>query len=512
MSNKFLGESSVPLNSGNQEILGSTIGAVNLLSGTTVKVNSQHQLTSSQILISDVQGLSTAISGKLANPSSVPIVAPSFVKSGGTSSQYLMADGTVTTGSVGPTGATGAPGPAGLSSSVFTYTFSSQTSGTPTNGHLFLNNTPAEATSLVVSHIDKSVNDNDVLLENVQIGSKLIVQRSNDSNTYRSYQVTSRTLSVGYVTYGLGYLAHTGSITNNQEVLLITQAQGIQGIAGPTGPTGASGPTGPTGASGAVGPQGATGPAGGGASPPSDGWNVKMVSYHVIAGIFTGVGSGWLGNLGGSNTLLSQATTSVRTRRLRISNSPSSVANGQDSGWYSTTGVDVNLPLYLRQGFKAIFRFGLGDTSTNASTRTFVGLWGATLTSTTNPLFNNTTTIQSYATQCVGLIQEAGETTWSFYTKGVTGGTKTATTVQCTTPSTTWFNLEIYNPPGSDYTILTLNDLEATTSVTVTFTADAFTVNTTTPLYFLCQRSMSSAGGVSGSAIMETDGFKMLTC
>jgi len=212
MSNKFLGESSVPLNSGNQEILGSTIGAVNLLSGTTVKVNSQHQLTSSQILISDVQGLSTAISGKLANPSSVPIVAPSFVKSGGTSSQYLMADGTVTTGSVGPTGATG---PAGLSSSVFTYTFSDQTSGTPASGHLFLNAVPAEATSLVVDHRQKNGNDIDVLLENVQVGSKLIVQRSNDSNTYRNYQVTSRTLSVGYVTYGLGYLAHAGSIANN---------------------------------------------------------------------------------------------------------------------------------------------------------------------------------------------------------------------------------------------------------------------------------------------------------
>jgi hypothetical protein len=495
MSNKFLGESSVPLNSGNQEILGSTIGAVNLLSGTTVKVNSQHQLTSSQILISDVQGLSTAISGKLANPSSVPIVAPSFVKSGGTSSQYLMADGSVTTGSVGPTGATGAQGPAGLSSSVFTYTFSSQTSGTPPSGHLFLNNTPAEATSLVVSHFAKNGNDIDVLLDNIQIGSTVIVQRSNDSNTYRRYQVTSKTISVGYVTYGLGYLAHVGTIVNDNEVVLITQAMGIQGIAGVTGPTGPQGPAG-----GTI------------ANPPSDVWNVKAVSYHTIGGFFTGVGSGWLGNRGGSSTLESPATTSVRTRRFRHRQPVSAVANGADSGWYSTTGVDVNLPLYLKQGFKAIFRFGLGDTSTNASTRTFVGLWSGTLSASV-PLFDSTTTIQSYANQCVGLIQEAGESTWSFYTRGASGGTKSVTSVSCTTPSTTWFNLEIYNPPGADYTILTLIDQEAMTSTTLTFApADAFTVNTTTPLYFLCTRCMSSAGGITGSAIIESDGFKLLTC
>jgi hypothetical protein len=129
------------------------------------------------------------------------------------------------------------------------------------------------------------------------------------------------------------------------------------------------------------------------------------------------------------------------------------------------------------------------------------------------PLFDSTTTIQSYANQCVGLIQEAGESVWSFYTKGSSGGTKSATSVSCTTPSTTWFNLEIYNPPGADYTILTLIDQEAMTSTTLTFApADAFTVNTTTPLYFLCTRAMSSAGGITGSAILESEGFKLLTC
>jgi len=556
MSNKFLGESSVSLNSGSQEILGSTIGAVNLLSGTTVKVNSQHQLTSSQILITDVQGLSTAISGKLANPSSVPITAPSFVKSGGTSSQYLMADGTVTTGGVGATGPTGPPGTDGLSSSVFVYTFTTQTSGTPASGVVYLNDAPIGASQLFVSHLAKNGHDIDQLLNNVDVNSSLIVQRSTDSNIFAQYTVTAKTVFTGYVRYNITYIANSGSIGNNNEVLLIVQNSGPagpQGSVGPTGATGATGSaganasnpnftasvtssgtgvtpavtltgtypnlalgfalkdgaTGATGSAGAVGPQGPAGPAS--VNPSNDGWNVKMVSYHTIGGVFTGVGSGWLGNRGGSSTLEAQATTSVRTRRLRHRQPTSSVANGQDSGWYSTTGVDVNLPVYLKQGFKAIFRFGLGDTSTNASTRTFVGLWSGTL-SASLPLFDNTTTIQSYANQCVGLIQEAGESTWSFYTKGASGGTKSVTSVPCTTPSTTWFTLEIYNPPGADYNILTLVDQEAMTTTTLTFTPDGFTVNTTTPLYFLCTRAMSSAGGITGSAIIESDGFKLLTC
>ena len=505
--------------SGTTNIIGSYIGASNLLSGSTVKVNANHQLYSTKLTISDVQDLTTTLNSRVSNPSSIPLIAPSFVKTGGTSLQYLMADGSVQTYSAGATGATGANGADGLSSSVFIYTFTTQTSGTPASGNVFLNDSAVGATQLFVSHLDKVNHDLDQLLNNVAVNSSVIVQRSNDSNIFAQYTVTAKTVFTGYVRYSITYIAHSGSIGNNNEVLLIVQNAGPQGPAGPQGATGAQGPAGATGAqgpAGATGAQGAVGPQGPSGSaivnPPSDSWNVKMVSYHTIAGIFTGVGSGWLGNRGGSSTLEAQETTSVRKRRLRHRQPTSSVANGQDSGWYSTTGVDVNLPVYLRQGFKAIFRFGLGDTSTNASTRTFIGLWSGTL-SASLPVFDSTTTIQSYANQCVGLIQEAGESTWSFYTRGASGGTKSVTSVSCTTPSTTWFNLEIYNPPGADYTILTLIDQEAMTSTTLTFApADAFTVNTTTPLYFLCTRAMSSAGGITGSAILESDGFKLLTC
>ena len=182
-------------------------------------------------------------------------------------------------------------------------------------------------------------------------------------------------------------------------------------------------------------------------------------------------------------------------------------ADGQDSGWYSTSQ-----PIYISTGFKAIFHFGIGDTAiSNSPTRTFVGLWGAVISGSI-PVFNSTTTIQSFTTQNVGIIQEVGETAWSFYTRGSSSFTKIATGISCTAPSTTWFNLEIYNPPGTNNLILTFVDLGNVTYATQTFVASTAVCGNTVPLYFLCQRSMAIAGGINGSAIMETNGFKLLTC
>lgn len=259
MSNVFLSEGTFNLSSGTANIIGSNIGASNLLSGSTVKVNSNKQLYSTALALTDVQGLTTALGSRLSNPSSVPIIGPSFVKSGGTSSQYLMADGSVTTGGIGATGPTGATGPAGadgLSSSVFVYTFVTQTSGTPASGNVFLNDAPVGATYLYVNHLAKDGHDLDQLLNNVSVNSNLIVQRSNDSNIFAQYTVTSKTVFTGYVRYGLTYIANTGTLTNNSEVLLIVQQAGPQGPAGTNGTNGAVGATGPTGATGAAGANG----------------------------------------------------------------------------------------------------------------------------------------------------------------------------------------------------------------------------------------------------------------
>lgn len=383
-------------------------------------------------------------------------------------------------GATGATGATGSQGPAGLSSSVFTYTFSDQTSGTPSSGHLFLNAVPAEATSLVVSHFDKPNNDIDVLLENVQVGSKLIVQRSNDSNTYRSYQVTSRTLSVGYVTYGLGYLIHAGSIANNDEVLLITQAQGIQGIQGPAGPAGASADL---------------------------EYTFSQFSYYGSSATANPINlpTGTINHIGGSLTLQTQSGSSQLTKSYRNKSNVSSTANGALTGWQGL----INSPIvFIGQGFKFVYSFGIEDTSTNALTRTLIGIQQGT---TVNVL-NNTTTVQSLTQQNICVMQESGESVFSFYTRGPSSFQKIATTVPCTTPSTLWYTLVIHNTAGSPDVTLTLTgvSLTETFTSTQTFTCGLTTTPTLTAAnYVIIQRNMSSAGGVTGSGSLSLGGVKL---
>jgi len=149
------------------------------------------------------------------------------------------------TGAQGSTGATGAQGEPGLSSSVFIYTFNTQTTGTPTNGNLFLNNTDVSlATILNVSHIDKTPgHDIDQLLNTINIGSKIIIQHSTDSNIYINYYITGKTINSGYVSYNVNYDSKLGTIANGREVIIIIQMAGIAGPAGATGATGIRGPS-----------------------------------------------------------------------------------------------------------------------------------------------------------------------------------------------------------------------------------------------------------------------------
>jgi len=137
-------------------------------------------------------------------------------------------------GPVGPSGTSGANGNDGLSSSVFVYTFTTQTSGTPASGVVFLNDSAIGASQLYVSHLSKDGHDIDQLLNNVAVNSSLIVQRSTDSNIFAQYTVTAKTVFAGYVRFSIDYVANSGSIGNNNEVLLIIQN------AGPAGPAGAA--------------------------------------------------------------------------------------------------------------------------------------------------------------------------------------------------------------------------------------------------------------------------------
>jgi hypothetical protein len=147
------------------------------------------------------------------------------------------------TGAIGATGATGAQGPIGLSSSVFIYTFSSNVNEPPTTGHIRLNNAnPNLATSMYVHHIDKTPgHDNDILFLNINPGSKLILQLSNNSNIFIEYNVINKIVNVGYIDFIVEYVEKSGVIANTDEILFILQSlTGLQGPAGATGATGAS--------------------------------------------------------------------------------------------------------------------------------------------------------------------------------------------------------------------------------------------------------------------------------
>lgn len=140
-------------------------------------------------------------------------------------------------GDKGDIGNTGAAGADGLSSSVFVYTFNTQTTGTPNSGNLFLNNSDVSlATVLNVSHIDKTPShDIDQLLNTVNIGSKIIIQHSTDSNIFINYYVTGKTINTGYVSYNVTYDSKLGTIVNGREVIIIIQMAGIAGPAGADG-------------------------------------------------------------------------------------------------------------------------------------------------------------------------------------------------------------------------------------------------------------------------------------
>ena len=547
------------------------------------------------------------------------------------------------TGAIGATGATGAPGQDGLSSSVFIYTFSDQTTGTPTNGHLFLNNTNVSlSTILNVSHIDKTPgHDIDQLLNTVNIGSKIIIQHSTDSNIYINYYITSKTINTGYVSYGITYDSKLGTIVNNQEVIIIIQMAGIAGPAGATGATGATGAQGPsssvfdykldrinfnntsmtsgtirfnntditiateiyvhylnefgldwqrmislfpthstiiiqdkatanyilydipnlivrtanqfitipvsvkqhvnasaltnnlsvylsnqsgtigldgaTGATGATGAPGATGATGADGAPGTAGSSTEFEYTFFQAGFYGTVptfnlinmASGAVTNIGGSLTIGTNTGINQLTKTYHVRSNTSTTANGSSSGWVGTTTFQ---PFYVGQGFKITYNFGLLDTTTNAATRSIIGIGNFN----TAVVLSSTATVQSLTNQFVGIIQEVGETVFSFYSKGpgASGITPIASTVACTTVNTGWYTATFHNDVNSSNVIITIKYVVGgviTTSTQTILCGGANTLSTSQACYPIIQRSMASAGGTTGSAILAINSLKFYT-
>jgi hypothetical protein len=206
----------------------------------------------------------------------------------------------------------------------------------------------------------------------------------------------------------------------------------------------------------------------------------------------------------GTNTGINQLT-----KTYHVKSNPSSTANGSSSGWVAASNFQ---PFFVGQGFKITYSFGLLDTSTNAGTRTMIGIGNFNAAVT----LSSTATVQSITNQFVGIIQEVGSNVFSFYSKGpgASGITPIASTVACTTVNTGWYTVSFHNDVTSSNVIITIKYVVGgviTTSTQTILCGGANTLSTSQACYPIMQRAMASAGGTSGSAILAMNGMKFYT-
>jgi hypothetical protein len=213
-------------------------------------------------------------------------------------------------------------------------------------------------------------------------------------------------------------------------------------------------------------------------------------------------------NIGGSIAIGTNTGVNQLTKTFHVKSNTSSVNNGQSSGWVGATAF---MPFFVGQGFKVTYSFGLLDTSTNAATRTLIGFGnfgspGVTL--------NATTAISSLTNQFIGIIQESNENVFSFYTRGTGATTPTASSISCTTPNNGWYTVTFHNDVNSNDVIITLKHVlgGVLSTATQTYTCGgANTLSMSQACYPILQRTMSSSGGVTGSAILAINGLKFYT-
>jgi hypothetical protein len=140
-------------------------------------------------------------------------------------------------GAAGPTGAGGTNGTNGISTGI-PYKFSStQTASDPGSGYLRLNSSLGLSTSLYIDYEDSNAVDtaNFTLLwdagTSVNKGILTITKKTAPS-VYGIYHVTNSVDSTGYVTVTLDNIFASGSLANNDDVIL---SYSHTGDAGPTG-------------------------------------------------------------------------------------------------------------------------------------------------------------------------------------------------------------------------------------------------------------------------------------
>jgi hypothetical protein len=169
------------------------------------------------------------------------------------------------------------------------------------------------------------------------------------------------------------------------------------------------------------------------------------------------------------------------------------------------------MPFFVGQGFKVSYSFGLLDTTTNQPTRTIIGFGNF---GSPGVVLSNTATVASLTNQFIGIIQETGENFFSFYTRGTGVTTPTVSTITCATTNTGWYTITFHNDVNSNDVIITVKYVAggAITTATQTYTCGgANTLSTSQACYPILQRSMGTAGGITGSAILAINSLKFYT-
>jgi hypothetical protein len=165
------------------------------------------------------------------------------------------ATGATGLGATGATGVQGATGIAGQSSTFYNYQASAnQTTGTPTDGHLFWNNaSQVSATSITLSHIEALGNDIDVFFPLFKTGDTFVIQDQNNSNNFQTWVIsaTPTIVSNSSITIPSTLVTSAGTGTtgfaNNHQLIFAIVTSGLVGATGATGATGVTGASGATG-------------------------------------------------------------------------------------------------------------------------------------------------------------------------------------------------------------------------------------------------------------------------
>ena len=168
-----------------------------------------------------LKNFTTSVTGTTSITGSVN--ANSFVKAGGTNTQYLMADGSVPTTSSGNQG-----------SNIYLYINSTALVGIPAPSYIQFNNVIQQsATNVYISYQSRYTIDIDAFLSLINSTSIIYIQDMSDASNYIKFSVNSMTqVQNSYTTVSVTYLSGEGtgltSFGNDTNIFLSVFTDGVE--------------------------------------------------------------------------------------------------------------------------------------------------------------------------------------------------------------------------------------------------------------------------------------------